>query len=220
LPTAVEAGQPAEQITVHVDMLIGWAAKMLSYMDSGPREGIDPEELDEKLGWLRDYRERINLWEELLRVVWEAESFVRNQGLSRGCHRELKKKLDCLTTREETKKLAGQLVSFVLHESLKAKAGERLVGSSEVIESVFGKFKQIEQHQANSGFTGLILCIAALVSKTTTEIVCQAMETVRTKDVLQWCREKLHKTVQAKRREAFTAPRKTEQKSDQLRAVA
>ena len=59
-----------------------------------------------------------------------------------------------------------------------------------------------------------------MVSKTTAEVVRQAMETVRTKDVLGWCRKKLGKTVQAKRREAFAVAKKMEQKSDQVRAVA
>jgi hypothetical protein len=68
-------------------------------------------------------------------------------------------------------------------ESLKAKPGEHVLGSSEVIESVLGRLKRLEQNQAKSGFTGLVLSVAAVVSKTTLDVVQQAMETVPTKTV-------------------------------------
>ena len=67
-----------------------------------------------------------------------------------------------------------QLLAFVKKESLKARPEERLLGSSEIIESVFGKLKRLEQNQAKSGFTGLVLSVAAVVSETTQEVVQNA----------------------------------------------
>ena len=58
-----------------------------------------------------------------------------------------------------------------------------LAPEARVQESCFGTFKALEQHQSRSGFTSLILSLGALVSKTTSEIVSQALEAVRTKDV-------------------------------------
>ena len=101
-------------------------------------------------------------------------------------------------------------------ESLKAKPGEHLLGSSEVIESVLGRLKRLEQNQAKSGFTGLVLSVAAVVSKTTLEVVQQAMETVPTKTVREWIRGHLGQSVQAKRKIAFSNAEKSEQIWDQL----
>jgi hypothetical protein len=42
-------------------------------------------------------------------------------------------------------------------EEKKAKPNEKLLGSSEIIESVFGKLKRIEGDQEKSGFTGNLL---------------------------------------------------------------
>jgi hypothetical protein len=69
------------------------------------------------------------------------------------------------------KKVRQQLLAFVRTESFKAKPNEQLVGSSEVLESVLGRFKQLEHDQAKSGFTGLLLSLAALVSTTTAEVI-------------------------------------------------
>jgi hypothetical protein len=90
------------------------------------------------------------------------------------------------------------------------------LGSSEVIESVFGKLKCMERDQAKSGFTGLILGVCAIVSTTTQEVVQSALEAAPTKQVLAWCKKNLGSSVQAKRRAVFTILDRTEQKPDRL----
>jgi len=100
---------------------------------------------------------------------------------------------------------------------MKARADERLLGSSEVIESIFGKLKRLEQDQSKSGFTGLLLSVAAMVSTTTKSVVQKAMEKVSTKSVLDWCKKNIGQSIQAKRKEAFACRDKTEQKWDQLK---
>lgn len=99
---------------------------------------------------------------------------------------------------------------------MKAKLEERLLGSSEIIESVLGKLKRLEHNQAKSGFTALVLSAAAAVSETTREVVQKAMETVPTKKVLEWTREHIEQSVQAKRKIAFSNTKNAEQIWDQL----
>ena len=111
-------------------------------------------------------------------------------------------------------------MAFVTAEAAKAKDGERLVGSSEVSESIFGKWKRLEGEQARSGLTGLVLLLGALVSHTSAAVIRQALESVPTKTVLTWCREKLGKTVQATRRTLFAPTDTAEQKQDQIKLAA
>jgi len=94
------------------------------------------------------------------------------------------------------------------------------VGSSDGIESIFGKWKRLEGEPARSGLTGLVFALAAIVAPTTPEVLKHALASVPTKTVLAWCREKLGKTVQTLRRTFFAVPRKTEQKQDQLPLAA
>ena len=95
------------------------------------------------------------------------------------------------------------IVDAVRNESLHAKNSERLLGSSEIIESLFGKQKYIEKQQSKSGFTGLILSAAALVSTTTKSVIQKAMESTKTKTVVEWCNKNIGKSVHAKRVDAF-----------------
>lgn len=208
---------------MNVDMLIRWGRKMLTFLDRQEPEthdAFDPERVQEKLGWITAFREELQEWEELLQIITTTERFVRREGLSQKCHLQLKKRLVLQAHTERTQQVRAELVAFVAEESLKVKPHERLLGSSEVIESVFGKLKRLEQDQSKSGFTGLLLSLAAMVSTTTSEVVQQALETVRTEQVLGWCQKTLGPSLQAKRREAFASPEKTERKWDQLRVAA
>jgi len=99
---------------------------------------------------------------------------------------------------------------------LNAKQGERLLGSSEIIESVFGKFKSIEQDQSKSGFTSMLLSIASMLSKTTQDVIRTALETVPTKKISEWFKENIGNSVQSKKKEISVIVKKAEQKRDQF----
>ena len=115
-----------------------------------------------------------------------------------------------------TQRLRATLLEFVVENSAQATPDEKLVGSSEVLESLFGKCKNLEGDQAKSGFTGLLLSIPAMVSKTTGDIIQKAMEVVLTRNVLDWCKKYIGKSLQTKRREAFAIQSKKEQKWDRI----
>lgn len=204
---------------MNLESLLRWGNATLIWLDAQQREpcsALDQQLLTEKLGWLQAFREALAGWQELLQIVEATESFVRKQGVYRGAYRALRAILMPLAQSARAKKVSHHLLAFVAAQSLQAKPHERLLGSSEVIESVFGKLKRLEQDQAKGGFTGLLLSIGAMVSTTTKEVVQSALETVSTKDVLNWCKQQLGQSVQAKRKAAFAVLIKTEQKRDQF----
>ena len=121
--------------------------------------------------------------------------------------------------RKRPQRLREELLDFIAQQSQRAKPNERLLGSSEVIESVIGKLKNMESDQSKSGFTGLLLSLAAMVSKTTEDVIHKAMESVPTKRVHEWVKENIGKSVQFKRKEVFGSVRKAEQKWDKIQCL-
>ena len=205
---------------MNVDVLVRWGQDLLAFLDRQQTEEgtlFDPEQVQKKLGWIIRFRQPLEEWGELLRLTIVTESFVRQQGLYHDAHLELTERLQYMAHTDRTKRVRTELVAFVAQESAKARPGERLLGSSEVIESVLGKLKRLEQDQAKSGFTGLLLSVGAMVASTTSDVILKALETVPTKKVLAWCKESLGRSVQAKRQQALASPSKSEQKWDQLR---
>ncbi len=188
---------------MNLDPLIRWAEQTLRVLDQPPAdvlEYLSVERLEVKLGWLREFKAALREWSQYLSVIETALEYVRSEGLTAQSGAELREMLDALWLDPHARTLAIELAAFVRDESAKAAPGERLPGSSEVLESCFGKLKALEQHQSLSGFTSLILSLGAMVSETTAQIVEQALTTIRTKDVWDWCRKTLGPSVQSMRK--------------------
>ncbi len=194
---------------MNISKLVKWGGRMLTIAENPALQSdlkYDPKQVALKLGRISEYREPLKVWQELVRVVETTEAYVRKQGISLDCHKELEELPGLEVHSEKALNVKKQLIDFVQNESLKAKPDERLLGSSEVIESVFGKLKFLERDQAKSGVTGLLLSVGAFVSETSDQVVQKAMEAVRTCDVSKWCKKMIGKTVQSKRKEAFNPP--------------
>ena len=206
---------------MNVESLITWGCRILRYVEqppSAPSSSFEPDAVAEKLGWLREFREPLAEWRALLEILTTTERVVRETGLTAALPRTLETQLPARSEQERVARVRAELLAFVTQEAAQARPQERLWGSSEVIESVFGKLKYIERNQAKSGFTGLLLSVCAMVSTTTAEVVQQALETVTVKQVMDWCKKNLGASVQAQRRSVFTLLGKAEQKRDQLPA--
>src|SRR5262249_53929101 len=189
---------------MNVDILIRWGCRLLDYTEQweAKHAEISAERLAEQYGWIRDFRDSLQGWGELLQIVKTVERFVRSHWLSRGCYHALTPLLTPLAHTERGRQISHRLLTFVRLESAKAAPKESLVGIIEVIEPAFGKQKRIENHQANSGFTGLILTLSAMVADTTQEVIHKALETASTSQVRQWCQQYLGPSIQAQRQAA------------------
>jgi hypothetical protein len=197
---------------MNLQPLITWAVNTLALLDDPGPEVLKygtRERLEEKLGWLRQFREPLKDWSEMQQTIDVALQFVRTQGLYRGAAKNLRKLLRELRVGASAAKLRDDLTEFIARQAQPLKAGERLPGTSEVIESAFGKFKTIERDQAKGGFTGLLLALAACVAERTHEVVHETLQKTRTKEVIAWIKTKLGDTVGSKRRNAYQAARKS-----------
>ena len=137
-------------------------------------------------------------------LAQKAVHFIRGYGFYRGANVELAKQLRPLIRTDGGEVLADEFITFVAEQSAQTQDQERLPGSSEVLESSFGKFKFLEGEQAKGGFTSSILAYAALLGKTTADTVEQALKCVQTKHVKTWCQQHLGQTLQSKRKRLRT----------------
>jgi hypothetical protein len=208
---------------MNVDILIRWGSQVLAYL-AQPRSTAATKVTDAQLvtayGWLQDFRDALREWDELWQIVDTTEQWVRQQGLSHGCTPVLAPLVMARVHTPRGQRVAQHLLTFVETEAAKAAPHERLVGSSEVLESVFGTFKRIEQQQTQSGFTGLVLAVGALVSPITHEGIQEALETVSTAQVRQWCQQHLGPSVQAQRQQAFRQLKLEEEKQVHFQQAA
>jgi hypothetical protein len=110
------ASQRIKARFMNLEPLIAWGVSTLAILDNpGPevlRHGTR-ERLEEKLSWLREFRERLMEWCEMQRTIDVVLEFVRTQGLYCEATRDLKKRLRKLPLGENAAELRDDLTEFV-----------------------------------------------------------------------------------------------------------
>jgi len=189
---------------MNVDSLVEWGQKTLRFLDApAPTPDVAPAVLEEKLGWLRNCRDALHSWREVMDVIETTEHYVRTQGLHRQAAEELGPQLNAQVGGPLSCQFRDDLLAFVKQQSTLARPGERLLGSSEIIESTIGKYKRMQGEHSPHGLTGMILSIAANVGRRSTALLKTALQQVRTKTLAQWCTTHLGISVQSHRKTAF-----------------
>jgi hypothetical protein len=186
--------------------LLRWGRKILSLLDRGLLGGRASIRADLRYGWLREFRAVLEKWSRWEATVRHSVEFVRTRGLSHGCESELSAHLLALPPDERDEVLATELSEFARMQSQAARPGECLVGSTEVLESVFGKWKTLEHQESRSGVTSLVLSLGSLVGQWPLSRIKAALEATPVKHVVDWCHEHLPSTVQSQRRLTLAAP--------------
>jgi hypothetical protein len=209
---------------MNMEILVDWGVQMLAFIDHLQEKCPAPSEreiIQEKMDWILSFRADLAEWKTILELIEKTETYVRTQGFFPQGDQPLRSLLRLAPpSTERTIRMRWSLIEYVLDESLKAQPGECLLGSSEVIESVFGKFKYMQREHEKGSLTAMVLAIPAMVSQTTQEVVARAMETIPVQKVRTWMKETFGKSAPVKRKEAFSIPNNTEQKQDQLRLSA
>lgn len=186
---------------MNIDVLILWGIKTIKYLNSHQSEMTNEikEKVEEKLSWILSKELMLNELSMALNVIQMTETHIRHHGIMKKTPKQLAQKFNELTINGKSLLIKNKLLEFVVQESKKARQGERLLGSSEIIESLFGRQKNLSQEHSKGGFTGLVLSMAAFVSDTTQETINQAMAYTKTSTVIEWAKKNLGKTMQAKK---------------------
>jgi hypothetical protein len=191
---------------MNLEELVNWGRRALRYLDDAldsPVSAAESHRLDAKLGWLREYREALEEWGGMLAVVEGALEVIRQDGYYREAASVLRDRLSCLPQDAMSRRVADRAVAFVAEQSSAAVDEEHLLGSTECLESLIGKGKRLEGQQSRSGFTKMVLGMAASVAEPTVERLRTALDQVKTHQVTAWCKAKLGVSVQARRRQAL-----------------
>ncbi len=200
--------------------LLSWAHNTLGVLDMQPAAVLDhctSERLEEKFGWLREYRQDLESWLEYQTISQATFEVVRRQGYFRGVTAIVADQSRPHVKSKSGAELQSELVAFVARQSSQVPEGTRMPGSTEILESSFGKFKSLEGDHQKGGFTQLVLGYAALIGETTTELIATAIEQTPWKRVKAWCAAHLGATVQSKRVAAHRAvsPNKAQQNPEE-----
>jgi hypothetical protein len=206
--------------------LIEWANMTLwelEHPNSLGRQGITSERMEAKLGWLRDFAPWIEEWHDCQEVISVALTFFNANGIYPGSAKKFRAKVVNKVRYAVSRKLVDVTVKFIRDSEKKLKrlrGSKRLPISTEILESLFALYKQLEQQHSKGGLTSLILAMGTLNRPTTPSEVQQSFARVKVADVNQWLASNMTSTVTAKRQVIYRESRKHRKRATQARIAA
>jgi hypothetical protein len=161
----------------------------------------------EKLGWLLNHRTDIQTYSEMLALIDSVQTQIKNQGLH---HRSLSEWLESLEQHlpgslnlhsvPRVQKIQARIEEYLMDEVKKIPAELILLGTSDVIESLFGKYKVFAQRRPLKELGASILLIPLSTIEITLDLVKEAMESISFIDVATWAKSIFGASMLSRRR--------------------
>lgn len=164
-------------------------------------------QIEEHLGWLPEYREAINDYAQRIAEVEQFQHQLKHGGLMANATESLKKENESPNPALQTHRTNMQ--AYLKHESAGITEGKVWLVSSDVLESLFGKYKLFSQRSPLKEVSRWVLILPLLTIKLSRELIRQALESVSTQKLELWIAEHFGPSAFARRKAAFGMPKKT-----------
>lgn len=156
-------------------------------------------EAKEKLSWIEKHRTSLSQWRVTLLAVAILLNHIRNCGYHLDAVSELRVELADIQD-EMACKVIDEVLLFVAEQSRHTQSGP-ILGSTEILESLIGKGKQLQGKNKN-GYTASVLGMAASMGKLTLETIEASLKGVTVADTIQWAKEKIGISIHSQRMRA------------------
>jgi hypothetical protein len=180
--------------------LITWG---LDVIQNPAPEWAPPSELKRIFGWLDDFEEELSEFWMMMHMGEETCRIIKLGGIDseqlENCHEMLEE----FSHGRRLRRHAEGIQQYLKEIQSKLRPGDRLLGSSDIIESIFGKYKYLVERSPEQAISRLILAIGAVTSARTPEVIHEAMERVSMESVEQWFSKYIAQSACSLRRKAF-----------------
>jgi hypothetical protein len=146
--------------------------------------------VQEKLGWLKRCGDDVEHYARLHEVVERTQEEVKRRGLSAATAERVWEQLpEAVRDDERAQPFLREVRSYLETEGGKIPNGESWLGTSDVIESLFGKYKWMGEQAPWAEVGANVLLLPLMTVDLTSELIRQALDTVSGADVRQWVKD-------------------------------
>jgi hypothetical protein len=193
----------------NVEKLLDWAENLLNspldiLANLVPIEpNILNSKLKDKFAWLASYQGQLRHWKQMVQMTRTVETHIKRSGLNQEIFSLIQQHLTVEAISLEG--FSQKILEYLRQETSQIQPGQTLLMTSDVLESLFGKYKQFlsRSPQKQIGQTFLSICLSTM--NLTTLVVKEALETVRFLDVEDWSAQVFGQSMLSKRRIVFFA---------------
>lgn len=195
---------------MNISQEIRWGARAILVLDrvrdgkvhERQRARLPKDLLETKLKWLDEYRDSLKAWEKISIMGQEVITTVRRLGYGMEAKRQLDEKLG-IPDNKACREWVAQIMEEVTQQCMAASKHQSLPGTSEILESLFGKMKRLlagNNSGTTNSLTAQLLAMVTCTVKLTPQLVRDAISTCRIKHLRAWCKERLNASTNWARR--------------------
>lgn len=193
---------------LNISLISDWGMKALNYLSKRFKE----RKIAEQLEWVLPFKDFIQELHQINQVMITIQKILKEKGLSSETSQKCKFYLNQLTT-QKGKICKEQLEDYFNQTIHLLPDTDKILATSDIIESVFGKYKNSFAHHPIAGMTNDILAIAAFNADLKQENIKQALENTTVNDIKLWTKQNVGDSLFKKRRKAFP-PQKNQALAD------
>lgn len=178
--------------------LFNWGCRVLKLLDNN----LLKEDEKEKVKFVLQYRTFIMETAHLLSVLNTVQQTLKTEHLSADTKKECLKKLNKIKD-TKGKEVTIMIKDYFANTLCKLPKNKRILCCSDIIESCFGKYKEVVKSNKSVGVTDLCLTISCLTSTHDFENTKQSLEKVKVRQINEWRNKNVGESLLAKRNELF-----------------
>jgi hypothetical protein len=185
----------------NLDAYVKWA-EMILKQKTKSMSLAEAEKFIAKLSWLKEYKPHIREWRIMLDILHEVKLEVKSNGFRKQTKAKVKKNISSMKINSlRLKNVRDDILAYIEKECVGITGVYS--GCSDIIESVFGKYKNFSGKSPMKEIVRAILTIPVFTSNVDYREVKNAMESISAKDVSMWLKENTGTSLFSRRKQAF-----------------
>jgi len=193
----------------NIERLTNWGIKLLNSsketlikLTQNSEPSLIYPKIIEKLGWLVEYESDLIQWNQMVVMTRSLETQLKHEGISYEVLDFFQKdKLVFVNT--SLQKLQNNIFEYLTRQCEKLKDKGTFLASSDVIESIFGKYKQFSARCPFKEMGHMLLTICLSTMNLNADIIKTALETISFTQVEEWLFEVFGQSTLSKRKTLF-----------------
>lgn len=154
----------------------------------------------EKLGWVSSYRSALPTYLQLSNLVNTATQQLKQHGLSHSSPDFFVKQTASLSLSPRLQHFRNYILAYLRSHVAPLSPDQTLLASSDVLESIFGKYKLFSSERSFKEIGQMVLLIPLFTAKLNPQRVKLALETISSSTVQAWAKKIFGQSMLSKRR--------------------
>lgn len=183
---------------MNLDILSDWGIKALKCLEKAGKD----DKIYKWLSWVKKYEEFIGELVIVNNIITEIKSNLKTKGLSVDTIKEVRKifRKNEYLQYKSVKQLKNSVIPFYQETLDKLPDEPKLLCSSDIIESSFGKYKSYLSKNPMGGFTDLSLLLSTITSGIDPCLIKESLENTKIGDLKLWSKENIGESNFARRK--------------------